>query len=441
MANQKEKDQALMSVGSKVEVCSPEEGFMDALFPAVVVNPPSFSRSSSGKRKKRYSKLCVKVQYQNLVNDDGKKPLVENVDLGFIRPPPPPHDPDQSFELYEVVDAFHQDIWWTGVISRIVDDEYTVVFKNPPDVLVFNRSGLRPHWDWDQEKWVRPEKQEVQIRSDCEAPSMLACNTVTNLENETATPNVSPGVAFNKAEEQTISFTNVKHNKKELSANKEKVNNTSSVDQLVETVVEKSQEQETPGTFPSKKRGRPFKSKSPPKTYKRGRRGRPLKSETKNPQFSDGGGQAMNIADANFLSNAMNIADAELLLSMSLQSKGLMGTHAENSCCLHMETDVGVSSGIEKGKHPGVVVANSQAVTAATGEELNRGGDASPDCTTEKSKSVAIFVEKSIGSKDAVNDGKASALATGFLTKEVGAVVTSDAQLVETHQSENTGDP
>ncbi|KAL5555394.1 hypothetical protein UlMin_037630, partial [Ulmus minor] len=410
MANQRERDKALMSVGSKVEVCSPEEGFVDALFPAVVVNPPSSCRSSSGKRKKRYSKLCVTVRYENLVNDDGEKPLVENVDLGFIRPPPPPHDPDQSFELYEVVDAFHLDIWWTGVLSRIVDDEYVVVFKNPPYERMFKRSELRPHWDWNQEKWVRPEKQEVQIPSGCEAQSMLACNTVTNLENEAATPNVSPRATPNE-----------KDNKMESSANKEKVNNTSSGDKLQETDVEKSkqekcQEQETQETFPAKKKGRPFKSKSPPtvplpKRNKKGRRGRPSKSETKNPQFSGEGGQAMNIANEIFLSNEMNIANEELLLSLSPQSEGLMGTHAENSSCLHIEdeqTDVGVSSGIQKGKQPGVA-ANTQAVTAAT------------------------------GTKDAVNDGKASASATGCLTKEVGAVVTSDAQLADTHQIENAG--
>ena len=38
-----------------------------------------------------------------------------------------------------------------------------------------------------------------------------------------------------------------------------------------------------------------------------------------------------------------------------------------------------------------------------------------------------------------MNDGKASASATGCLTKEVGAVVTSDAQLADTHQIENAG--
>ena len=149
--------------GSRVEVWSLEDGFQNAWFPAVIVQSPSSIISPSPK-KRRLSKndnSKAVVIYDYMLDDEGNRPLVEKVDAFLLRPIPPSDTTadHQDFEPNDVVDAFYDDIWWTGFVLKVVDGKYTVFFKTPPDVLEFNRSELRPHWDWVEPKWVRPEKQ------------------------------------------------------------------------------------------------------------------------------------------------------------------------------------------------------------------------------------------------------------------------------------------
>eukprot|EP00257_Ricinus_communis_P012979 XP_002540140.2 DUF724 domain-containing protein 3 [Ricinus communis] len=153
------------SIGDLVEVSSDEEGFRGAWYEATILKSLSSSRSCYSKRKAE-----ALVQYRNLLSDtDEKKPLTEYVDFSFIRPLPPVPSTIPAFEPLDVVDAFHRDGWWKGIVTKVdvfEDDKtnskkYTVVFENPPEQFQFLSKDLRFHWDWSNGAWSRPQKQKV----------------------------------------------------------------------------------------------------------------------------------------------------------------------------------------------------------------------------------------------------------------------------------------
>ncbi|XP_008231801.1 PREDICTED: uncharacterized protein LOC103330974 isoform X1 [Prunus mume] len=156
------RSQAHLSKDSKVEVCSNEDGYKGAWFPAIILDPQPSDRSPKKKRRSLGNSSKALVQYESLVSDDDpNKPLTELVDVRSIRPVPPPDNPDQPLEPADVVDASYSDAWWVGVVMRFEDDKYTVGFKNPPDLLELRRSELRPHWDLQDGIWVVAQKERM----------------------------------------------------------------------------------------------------------------------------------------------------------------------------------------------------------------------------------------------------------------------------------------
>lgn len=95
-----------------------------------------------------------------LSDENGSALLKEFVDVKFLRPRPPVDENDKvSFELNDVVDAFYQDGWWSGVVTDVVSNsKYRVFFSNPPDEIEFDSSDLRIHKNWVDGKWLLPEK-------------------------------------------------------------------------------------------------------------------------------------------------------------------------------------------------------------------------------------------------------------------------------------------
>ncbi|CAB4301574.1 unnamed protein product [Prunus armeniaca] len=157
------RSEAHLSKDSKVEVCSNEEGYRGAWFPAIILDPQPSDLSAKKKRKSLGNSSKALVQYETLVfDDDPIKPLTELVEVCSIRPVPPPDNPDQPFEPADVVDSFYQEAWWVGVVMRFEDDKYTVGFKNPPDLLELRRSELRPHWDFLDGVWIRARKERIE---------------------------------------------------------------------------------------------------------------------------------------------------------------------------------------------------------------------------------------------------------------------------------------
>ncbi|VFQ97132.1 unnamed protein product, partial [Cuscuta campestris] len=159
VSKQKKKKQLSLSEGSLIEICTGEKGLTAVWFEAVVLDPnpppPSHARSSSKRACRVY------VEYTTLLSDDGESPLRELVNLEYIRPRPPT-ETVEGFELYDPVDAFYNDGWWTGVVTQLLDsNRYVVTFRKPPDELEFGLSDLRLHLRWVYGKWVPPKRKNT----------------------------------------------------------------------------------------------------------------------------------------------------------------------------------------------------------------------------------------------------------------------------------------
>lgn len=96
-----------IGVGAIVEVSSDEDGFSGAGFAATVVKVV---------RKDKFL-----VEYHGLLADDDSQ-LREEIDVLHIRPHPPDADVDGQFSLLDELDAFYNDGWWVGVISKALAD-------------------------------------------------------------------------------------------------------------------------------------------------------------------------------------------------------------------------------------------------------------------------------------------------------------------------------
>ncbi|KAG1371388.1 DUF724 domain-containing protein 3 [Cocos nucifera] len=127
--------------GTMVEVSSDDEGFRGAWYAATIV--------------KLIQKKKFLVEYKNLKTDDETKPLTEIVDFQHIRPSPETSVIKQ-FKLLEEVDAFYNDGWWVGVISKVLKGQrYMVYFKPWSEELEFGHKELRLHHDWIGGRWLR----------------------------------------------------------------------------------------------------------------------------------------------------------------------------------------------------------------------------------------------------------------------------------------------
>ncbi|KAL8482839.1 hypothetical protein ACS0TY_025760 [Phlomoides rotata] len=153
--------------GSSVEVRTDEKGLKAVYFTATVVPPPPPSSALASSRKK--SRKLIYVEFHNLVTEEnGTEKLREYIDVSFVRPTPPALQEDdeaaRAFQPDDVVDAFWNDGWWMGEVSRVVEGGKRVVvtFQNPPDVREFRVSDVRAHWDWVDGIWVK--KQSIGFR-------------------------------------------------------------------------------------------------------------------------------------------------------------------------------------------------------------------------------------------------------------------------------------
>lgn len=131
--------------GDDVEIASKEIGFEGSYYAAIIITPL---------QKKDYI-----VQYRNLMKDDFSGPMRDFVDAGEIRPVPA-EIPATGFRVGDKVDAFHNDGWWFGKISKKIGANYCVYFKHSKDELEYSLDELRVHQDWVDGKWVSSYKKE-----------------------------------------------------------------------------------------------------------------------------------------------------------------------------------------------------------------------------------------------------------------------------------------
>ncbi|XP_008796800.2 uncharacterized protein LOC103712141 [Phoenix dactylifera] len=137
--------------GAKVEVRSDDEGFRGAWYEATVVRSLARRRCS--------------VEYVSLVSDaDPSEPLREIVRRSHVRPQPPPPPSPARYQLFQRVEAFHNDGWWAGVVSKLHGEDsssFTVCFPNTREVMDFPPSEIRPLLEWVRGQWIVARDQEV----------------------------------------------------------------------------------------------------------------------------------------------------------------------------------------------------------------------------------------------------------------------------------------
>ncbi|GJN04625.1 hypothetical protein PR202_ga22189 [Eleusine coracana subsp. coracana] len=125
--------------GTEVEVRVDDDGFHGSWFEACIVD---FSPARGRREPARYT-----VTYSHLLADDGGGGvLAEHFPPSHIRPrPPPPVGPAPPFRLDDLVEAFHNDGWWSGIVIPF-----------PPHLV-------RPRRDFVNGEWV-PSRAVVAVR-------------------------------------------------------------------------------------------------------------------------------------------------------------------------------------------------------------------------------------------------------------------------------------
>ncbi|KAI3683946.1 hypothetical protein L1987_84462 [Smallanthus sonchifolius] len=164
---------ATVTKGYAVEVSSDEPGFEGAWYAATFITEVESSptkKRASNKKTRKEKKTGYLVKYETLLVDDGSlQPLTEVVDPSLVRPLPPRDirredgEVVEEFEVYDVVDSYHRDGWWIGVVKTVIDEgemkKYVVEFENPTEEFEFERCKLRLHVDWIDCRWVVPPKK------------------------------------------------------------------------------------------------------------------------------------------------------------------------------------------------------------------------------------------------------------------------------------------
>ncbi|KAK1318485.1 hypothetical protein QJS10_CPB04g01035 [Acorus calamus] len=140
-----EKQDVKFTKGSLVEVNSDEEGFIGSSYAATII------------KTMKNNKFLV--EYVKLKADNEIDPLREFVDSLNIRPMPPIILRIKAYKRLEEVDAWYNDGWWVGVVSKVLENlRYVVYFRHSKEELEFDHSELRAHQEWIDGKWVRASK-------------------------------------------------------------------------------------------------------------------------------------------------------------------------------------------------------------------------------------------------------------------------------------------
>ncbi|KAH0859408.1 LOW QUALITY PROTEIN: hypothetical protein HID58_087669, partial [Brassica napus] len=127
-----------------------EDGFKGSWFRAILEQNPI---------RLKGEKLWV--CYKTLLNEDGVNPCKETIERCFIWPVPAEClNEGVVFKEGSVVDAYFNNGWWIGVIVvERPDGSFFVYFDDPPDIMRFNKSQLRPHADWTGSEWVKSKNK------------------------------------------------------------------------------------------------------------------------------------------------------------------------------------------------------------------------------------------------------------------------------------------
>uniref|UniRef100_A0A0D9XT41 Agenet domain-containing protein n=1 Tax=Leersia perrieri TaxID=77586 RepID=A0A0D9XT41_9ORYZ len=142
-----------MEPGAEVEVRVDADGFHGSWFEATV---ESFLPARGPRTPARYT-----ASYAHLVDDDDGGALVEPFAPSHLRPRPPPISDDLLLRTHQIVEAFHKDGWWSGIVfpnsssgAAAAGEEsnpgggITVAFPITREVITFPPRLVRPRRDY-----------------------------------------------------------------------------------------------------------------------------------------------------------------------------------------------------------------------------------------------------------------------------------------------------
>uniref|UniRef100_A0ACD6A335 Uncharacterized protein n=1 Tax=Avena sativa TaxID=4498 RepID=A0ACD6A335_AVESA len=150
-----EEEAPMLPVGAEVEVRTDDPGFEGSFYEATVTG-----HLISGGGRCRYT-----LAYSTLVAEDGS-PLKETAAAADVRPRPPPEEnagaAPREFAIFEMMEAFHNDGWWAGVVSAVPPPGagdcprgiYQVTFPSSREIMEFEETALRPHRVFEDGQWV-----------------------------------------------------------------------------------------------------------------------------------------------------------------------------------------------------------------------------------------------------------------------------------------------
>lgn len=183
--------------GTEVEVTSDDDGFRGVWYLAKIKQSP-----------KKPDEFSVVVEYNELVSEeDETKKLSERVHVSLVRPLAPSGTNDDVVEVNDMVDVFHKDGWWVGVVEKVVGkDDFLVAFDDPPDSMVVKRSDVRLHFDWLNGDWVKPDKK-IKIR-DSSRLAMLSDHPGNSKRQNGSAKEQQPGKSCASTEKKDTGMNN-----------------------------------------------------------------------------------------------------------------------------------------------------------------------------------------------------------------------------------------
>ncbi|ONK71386.1 uncharacterized protein A4U43_C04F8010 [Asparagus officinalis] len=73
-------------------------------------------------------------------------------------------DPAAGFELHQCVEAFHSEVWWKGVVTKVPERDgdllYSVCFPESREEFQFKASEIRRQMKWAKGKWIDVEDDD-----------------------------------------------------------------------------------------------------------------------------------------------------------------------------------------------------------------------------------------------------------------------------------------
>ncbi|XVE89539.1 hypothetical protein DITRI_Ditri20bG0004200 [Diplodiscus trichospermus] len=175
------EDPPHLQPGSQVEISSNDPGFRGSWFTGFIL------KRASLRNPNRFI-----VQYTHLFQDEaGTKPLKETINAVDLRPLAP-RERARKFKFGEEVDAFYNDGWWEGVITKELENgNFHVYFKRSKEQLEFGEDQLRLHREWVNGSWTPPLEDDEQVEEKVQIEKEVKANKeeTEKVSNNTITEN------------------------------------------------------------------------------------------------------------------------------------------------------------------------------------------------------------------------------------------------------------